>query len=62
MYICVCKAITEKQLEEAKKKSKNLREIYKNLGLGSECGTCIDDALEVLNKSKSQYNQDTPKK
>jgi bacterioferritin-associated ferredoxin len=54
MYVCICKAITDKQLEDAKKSSQSLREICQNLGLGSECGACIQEAIQVIQKSSSQ--------
>jgi bacterioferritin-associated ferredoxin len=52
MYVCICKAITDKQLEEAQKKSSSLREICNNLGLGSECGACLQEAVQIIQKSK----------
>lgn len=51
MYICICKAITDKQLEEAKKTTKNFKEICKKLGVGSDCGACIKDALNIIQKN-----------
>lgn len=52
MYICICNAITEKQLEEAKKTAKTFNEICRQLGLGSDCGSCIAEALDEYKKSK----------
>ncbi len=57
MYICICKAITDKQLEEAQKTSKSLRDICRNLGLGTECGACIQDAMQCLNANTSPQHQ-----
>lgn len=54
MYVCICNAITDKQLEDAQKSAKTLREIYNNLGLGSECGACLQEAIQMINKSKNQ--------
>ena len=54
MYVCICKAITEKQVEEAQKTSQNLMDLCKNLGLGSECGACLQDAIQVIQKSSGQ--------
>lgn len=62
MYVCICKAITDKQLEEAQKSATSLRELYQNLGLGSECGACIQEAVQLINKTKSNLKSDQSKK
>lgn len=48
MYICVCKGISDKQLEDARKSSKTIKDVCSHLGLGSECGACIEQALKVF--------------
>ncbi len=50
MYVCICKGITEKQVQEAvtSRNSNNPKEILKSLGIGSDCGTCVEDAIKSL--------------
>lgn len=50
MYVCICKGITEKQIQEAvtSRNSNNPKEILKALGVGSDCGTCVEDAVTTL--------------
>ncbi len=50
MYVCICKGITEKQIQEAitSRNSKNPKEILKSLGVGTDCGTCVEDAVKTL--------------
>lgn len=50
MYVCICKGITEKQVQEAvtSRISNNPKEILKSLGIGSDCGTCVEDAVKTL--------------
>ncbi len=50
MYVCICKGITEKQIQEAvtSRNSNNTKEILKSLGIGSDCGTCVEDAIKSL--------------
>lgn len=50
MYICICKGITEKQIQEAvtSRNSNNPKEILKALGVGTDCGTCVEDAVNTL--------------
>lgn len=50
MYVCICKGITEKQIQDAitSRNSNNPKEILKALGVGSDCGTCVEDAVTTL--------------
>lgn len=56
MYVCICKGITEKQIQEAvtSRKSNNPKEILKALGVGSDCGTCVEDAVKTLLEAKAR--------
>lgn len=56
MYVCICKGITEKQIQEAvtSRKSNNPKEILKALGVGSDCGTCVEDAVKTLLDAKAR--------
>ena len=59
MYVCICKGITEKQIQEAvtARSSNNPKDILKSLGVGSDCGTCVEDAVKTLldHNSRSPY-------
>jgi bacterioferritin-associated ferredoxin len=50
MYVCICKGITDKQIQEAvtSRSSNNPKEVLKSLGIGSDCGTCVEDAIKTL--------------
>jgi bacterioferritin-associated ferredoxin len=50
MYVCICKGITENQIQEAitSRSSHNPKEILKALGVGSDCGTCVEDAVKSI--------------
>ena len=55
MYICVCKAITQKQLEDKMLQyNGNVKKTLKSLGVGSECGTCIEEAAQEIQKKFAQ--------
>jgi bacterioferritin-associated ferredoxin len=55
MYICICRGITEKQVQEAVigRSSNNPKEILKALGIGQDCGTCVEDAISTLMEKNS---------
>ena len=49
MYICICNAITDKQLLKAQQSSSHsIGEIIQQLGVGDCCGSCLDKAEDLL--------------
>lgn len=49
MYICVCKAVTDRQIEQAVREGAcSLRDLTRECGLGTGCGKCVPAAREVL--------------
>ncbi len=52
MYVCICKAVTDKQIRRAAASGvDNLYELRESLGVGAGCGTCTSDAQNILNDS-----------
>lgn len=67
MYVCICKGITQKQLEDAvsARKGQSSKDVMKALGVGSDCGTCVEDAIEQVfqasnKKSHHQHSKLLP--
>lgn len=55
MYICVCKAITEGDIREAVRNgAHSVKQLTKDLGLGTECGLCVGCANQCLKKARPQ--------
>lgn len=49
MFVCICKNITMKDLEEtASKHAFDSTAIFQELGLGSDCGICLQTAIDTL--------------
>jgi len=49
MIICVCKAVSERQIRSAVKGgATSLRELSRDLGVGTCCGTCVPEAKAAL--------------
>ena len=49
MYVCICNAITERQVREcAKQGACTLDDLTAALGIGAGCGRCRDCAAAVL--------------
>ena len=51
MYVCVCRAISDRQIREVVDKgAKSLCEVQTYLPVASCCGTCEDTAREIIDK------------
>ncbi|AUB81007.1 (2Fe-2S)-binding protein [Candidatus Thiodictyon syntrophicum] len=49
MYVCVCNAVTDRQIRAAVRAgASSLNDLREGLGLGGTCGTCLPCAAEVL--------------
>lgn len=54
MYICICKAVTDKQIRRAAANgADNLGELREKLGVGSGCGDCAEMAQEILREHRA---------
>ena len=54
MYVCICNAITDKQIRKAAKAGvSDLGGLQAELGVATNCGTCSDAAMAVLRESAS---------
>lgn len=62
MYICLCKGITEQKIIEEVNRNQNasVKEIARRLGLGSDCGICLTESIEVIKASqnRSSHNEE----
>ncbi|MBE0469296.1 MAG: (2Fe-2S)-binding protein [Methyloprofundus sp.] len=52
MYICICKAVTDSQIQTAINDGINTRKaLHQCLGIGSDCGKCNRHVRELVNKN-----------
>jgi bacterioferritin-associated ferredoxin len=59
MYVCVCRAVTERQVREAVEQGVNsMRGLRQELGVASECGRCARCAHGILKECKNCPRQD----
>jgi len=50
MYVCVCKAVTDREIKKAAKRgATSLTELREQLGVASCCGSCASHAQELIN-------------
>lgn len=53
MYVCICNAVTDKQIRQAVEDGAgSMRELRKQLGVCSDCGKCGPSAKEILQEYK----------
>jgi bacterioferritin-associated ferredoxin len=53
MIICVCKAVSDRHIRSAVKNgAKSLRDLTRDLGLGTCCGKCVPEARAALSESR----------
>ena len=54
MYICICNAVTQRQVEESAKAGvASVDELAASLGVGAGCGRCRECASELLREACS---------
>lgn len=55
MYVCICKAVSEKRLQQAVDSGEvlSLRDLSRVLGVGTGCGKCVPGARQALCKALS---------
>lgn len=56
MYICVCKAVSDRHIRAAVQDAGviSLRDLTRGLGLGTCCGKCVPAARAVLDQALQQ--------
>ena len=55
MYVCICNAITDKQIREAAESGvQDLWALQSELGVASGCGSCKETASEILRESRQR--------
>ena len=61
MYVCVCNAITDKQIRQAAKAGvSDLWGLQRELGVATGCGSCTETASEILRESRQRTEVPDP--
>jgi bacterioferritin-associated ferredoxin len=52
MIVCICKAVSDKRIRRAASEGVvSLRDLSRELGVGTCCGKCVPQAREILAES-----------
>ncbi len=55
MYICICKAVTDRQIQHAIDNGLcTRRQLFECFGVGGDCGKCCKDVKELLAQNLTQ--------
>lgn len=61
MYVCVCQAVTDRQIREAAEGgARTLKDLRRDLGVTRDCGRCASCARQCL--QEAHHCQATPDK
>jgi bacterioferritin-associated ferredoxin len=61
MIVCVCKAVSDRQIRAAVKDGANcLRDLTRELGVGTCCGKCLPEAKAALCSSLDARDSQRP--
>jgi bacterioferritin-associated ferredoxin len=61
MIVCVCKAVSERHIRAAVKDgATSLRDLTRELGLGTCCGKCLPEAKSALATSLARHADGAP--
>ncbi|MEM8816604.1 MAG: bacterioferritin-associated ferredoxin [Pseudomonadota bacterium] len=61
MYVCICNAITDKQIRQAASKgATTVLELTNELGVAAGCGTCRQTAAEILSEHENRGRRFDP--
>lgn len=55
MYVCLCHAVTDRQIKQAVKEGAcSVRQVQLCLRVGTNCGKCIPAAREIVDATASE--------
>ncbi|MCE9598279.1 MAG: (2Fe-2S)-binding protein [Spirochaetia bacterium] len=54
MYVCICAAITDRQIQAAARGWATLLDLQQELCLGRSCGKCLPEAARIIEETQQQ--------
>ncbi|MEL6359438.1 MAG: (2Fe-2S)-binding protein [Pseudomonadota bacterium] len=54
MYVCICNALKQKQLEgAARDDARSVAEVFRKCGTKPQCGKCLPDVADMIDTARS---------
>ena len=61
MYVCICNAVTDSAIREAVAEgATSFYEVSFRTGCGTQCGSCVDQAREVIDQARVRSSAPAP--
>ena len=61
MYVCICNAITDKQIRHAAESGvRDLWGLQAELGVATQCGSCKEQASSIIRETKMKRRKAQP--
>ncbi|MBP7178127.1 MAG: bacterioferritin-associated ferredoxin [Moraxellaceae bacterium] len=61
MFVCVCRAVTDGDIDRAVQQGCcSMRDLRNELGVATQCGRCASTAKDVLSESLGRVARETP--
>ena len=61
MYVCICNAITDKQIRDAARSgAESVWDLQKELGVATNCGSCQESAMEIVRETRAASRRTKP--
>ena len=61
MYVCVCQAVTDRQIREAADRgARTLKDLRRDLGVTLDCGRCASCARDCLHAARAKHQDSHP--
>ena len=61
MYVCVCQAVTDREIHQAARNgAKTLRDLRRELGVSVDCGRCASCARKCLKAVNEDFLESLP--
>ena len=54
MYVCLCKGITQQQIQQAVENGDSYAQIRQKMGVGTDCGCCGQSAKQMIREHVSK--------
>lgn len=56
MYVCLCKAVTQQQIESSVAQGADYAQVREELGVGTDCGSCGQCAKQLVREYSSKQS------
>ncbi|NCF63333.1 MAG: bacterioferritin [Gammaproteobacteria bacterium] len=61
MFVCICQAVNDSAIRQAVTEGvSTFRDLSKRTGCGKQCGSCVEQAREVLDRAIAESTRPNP--